>query len=72
MASLQLDDKTLPQAEAQDIKHATVVIEATDDNGNSSSEDRQVATEDWTYPHPTSFTISEHPIDEFRELKVRI
>jgi hypothetical protein len=27
---------------------------------------------DWQYPYPTDFKIHEHPIDEIRELKVRM
>lgn len=26
--------------------------------------------DDWVYPHPTDFKISEHPIDEVKTLKV--
>lgn len=29
-----------------------------------------VQDEDWDYPFPTDFKISEHPIDEVRPLKV--
>ncbi|KAK4901803.1 hypothetical protein LTR27_001575 [Elasticomyces elasticus] len=68
MASFQLDDKVLPTPSLDDLKDATVVIEAIDDSGNSSS-DEQRAADDWVYPHPTPFTISEHSIDEVRELK---
>ncbi|KAK5676000.1 hypothetical protein LTS10_011289 [Elasticomyces elasticus] len=71
MASFQLDDKVLPTPSLDDLKDATVVIEAIDDSGNSSS-DEQRAADDWIYPHPTTFTISEHPIDEVRELKVAV
>ncbi|KAK5701642.1 hypothetical protein LTR97_004460 [Elasticomyces elasticus] len=68
MASFQLDDKVLPTPNLDDLKDATVVIEAIDDSGNSSSDEQRA----WIYPHPTDFTISEHPIDEVRELKVAV
>ncbi|KAK3656006.1 hypothetical protein LTR56_003137 [Elasticomyces elasticus] len=71
MASFQLDDKVLPTPSLDDLKDATVVIEAIDDSGNSSSDEHRPA-DDYSYSHPTTFTISEHPIDEIRELKVAV
>lgn len=28
--------------------------------------------EEWVYPYPTDFKISEHPIDEYRDLEVSL
>ncbi len=40
----------------------------------ASSENVATAVEDddWTYPHPTDFTLTERPIDAVRELKVAV
>ena len=39
---------------------------------STKSRDEKVQEAHTTYyPHPTTFKLSEHPIDEYRELKVR-
>ena len=73
MASLQLDDiKAPPAVSPEDVKNAGIVIEAVEAESSeaSSSDEKQVKDDEWTYPHPTDFKISEHNIDEIRELKV--
>ena len=67
MASLQLDNIVAPAAtDMEDIKQAGVVIEAI-----PGSEDESSGTvDDWTYPHPTTFKLTEQPIDEIRKMRV--
>lgn len=49
-------------------KPAVVEVMASVDDTRAGAED--VQDEDWDYPFPTDFKISEHPIDEVRPLKV--
>ena len=71
MASFQLDDIGAPAlTDPTDLKEPTVVIEAADSSASSSTDKKGPSTEDWVYPHPTDFKISEHPIDEVRKLRV--
>ncbi|KAK5126219.1 hypothetical protein LTR08_004772 [Meristemomyces frigidus] len=75
MASLQLDGgfQGLPQADPESIKRATtVIIEAVDDSASASPSGGATLEDEVCYPHPTDFVLSEHPIDEIRELKVAI
>lgn len=46
-------------------------------NGHSTvDEDHRhelaVNGEDWVYPYPTNFKLSEHPVDQIRSLKVAV
>lgn len=73
MASLQLDGQQgLPPAVADSIKDPTVVVEAVEDSASSSSSLAATPEDDVYYPHPTDFELSEHPIDEIRQLKVSV
>ena len=45
-------------------------IESRDSGYTSPSTNDQ--NEDWVYPHPTDFKLTEAPIDEVRELKVAV
>ncbi|KAK5120787.1 hypothetical protein LTR85_005853 [Meristemomyces frigidus] len=73
MAWLQLDGQQgLPAPVADSIKDPTVVVEAVEDSASSSSSVVATPDDDVYYPHPTDFKLSEHPIDEVRELKVAI
>jgi len=72
MASLALDGvQALPDDVADHMKNATVIVEAVEDSTSDSSTGLATPEDDVFYPHPTSFTLSEHPIDQARELKVR-
>ena len=47
------------------------VIETTQDIPQDAVEiNKDVSEEDWVYPYPTDFVLSDHPIDDVRELKV--
>lgn len=51
---------------------SVAVIETTQDVPQDVAEiNKGVSEEDWVYPYPTNFVLSEHPIDDVRELKVR-
>lgn len=52
-----------------DKKPAVVEVMAPVDDARPGAEEG-VQDEDWDYPFPTDFKISEHPIDEVRPLKV--
>jgi hypothetical protein len=74
MASFELDGiKAPPLVDAPDIKNGAVIIEAAnEENGTSAHEGPNgVKTEDWVYPHPTDFKLSERPIDDITPLRVR-
>jgi carbohydrate-binding DOMON domain-containing protein len=48
------------------------IVETTQDILQDVAEiNKDVSEEDWVYPYPTNFVLSEHPIDDVRELKVR-
>jgi hypothetical protein len=57
-----------------DEKEACVtVVETTQDVLQDVVEiNKDVSEEDWVYPYPTDFVLGNHPIDDVRELKVRI
>lgn len=47
------------------------VIETIQDSTkNTDPAGRHVSEDDWVYPYPTDFKLSEHPIDDIRKLKV--
>ena len=72
MASLQIDEIQAPPAvDIEHTKGAAVVVEAVEESESSSTDEKEATTDDWVYPHPTSFTITERPIDEIQQLKVR-
>jgi hypothetical protein len=44
---------------------SVAVIETTQDVPQDVAElNKDVSEEDWVYPYPTSFVLSDHPIDE--------
>jgi heterodisulfide reductase subunit A-like polyferredoxin len=70
MTSVQLDE---PLARAP-LENGISSIEIESDSNWSSTTSNTVLTEeeDWVYPHPTDFKLTEAPIDEIRELKVAV
>ncbi|THY00783.1 FAD/NAD(P)-binding domain-containing protein [Aureobasidium pullulans] len=49
------------------------VIETIQDSTkNTDPAGRHVSEDDWVYPYPTDFKLSEHPIDDIRKLKVAV
>ncbi|KAF2765584.1 FAD/NAD(P)-binding domain-containing protein [Teratosphaeria nubilosa] len=76
MASLQTDGIEAPASnDKADIPNGTVIIEAAvNEAGDVTAEDANAgaAKEDWVYPHPTDFKLSEHPVDEIRPLRVAV
>ena len=40
--------------------------------GSTTSNTVSTEEDDWVYPHPTDFKLTEAPIDEIRELKVAV
>jgi hypothetical protein len=61
-----------PALNADRIKAAGVIIETLEDSGSSSADDKDAAVDEWIYPHPTTFSLTERPIDEIRQLKVML
>lgn len=51
-------------------KPAVVEVSAPVDDPRPLAVDGKNETEDWEYPYPTDFKLSEHPVDEIRPLKV--
>jgi len=47
-----------------------VVETIQDSTKNTDPAGRHVSEDDWVYPYPTDFKLSEHPIDDIRKLKV--
>ena len=72
MASLELEAPFENSVPLQ--KYATVISEIENDSSTSSfsSKPDAVENDEWYYPHPTDFKLSEKPIDEVRELKVAV
>ena len=56
--------------EAHPSVKTSTIIEVANDVSQSAIEDTKKQQPEWVYPHPTNFTISEHPIDEVKALKV--
>lgn len=48
------------------------IVELVDDAQDGPTTNGHGVQDEWTYPYPTNFKISEHPIDEVRTLKVGI
>ena len=71
MASLDLqewqDPAPMQQAEEAPLPNG---VESRDSGYTSPSANDQ--NEDWVYPHPTDFKLTEAPIDEVRQLKVAV
>lgn len=72
MASYQLDQTQLPPlVDPNELDKSAVIIETVEDERSDTPTDiKDVSQDDWVYPYPTSFKISEHPTDEVRTLKV--
>ena len=71
MASLQLEAHLPPDMNLP--KDATVVTDIEKGSTSSISSSNAVAADDeWVYPYPTEFKLTEKPIDEIRELKVAV
>ena len=70
MSSVQLEE---PLAHAS-VENGIPSIDIESDSNWSSTTSNTVLTEeeDWVYPHPTDFKLTEAPIDEVRELKVAV
>ncbi|THX19357.1 FAD/NAD(P)-binding domain-containing protein [Aureobasidium pullulans] len=49
-----------------------VVETIQDSTKNTDPAGRHVSEDDWVYPYPTDFKLSEHPIDDIRKLKVAV
>lgn len=78
MASLALkatlDPTPVPSKDAMNIVEMVKQgngssISSTENNTPAQVEEPQ---DDWYYPHPTTFKLSEVPIDKVRELKVAV
>ena len=73
MASLELQEVRDPHvADGTPLLEAALVTEVERDTLSSSSPTFTDEDEDWVYPHPTDFRLTEAPIDEVRELKVAV
>jgi hypothetical protein len=60
------NDVNVAEIEKQETSSSTASIE------ESTTTDVKQAEDDWFYPHPTDFKLSEVPIDKVRELKVAV
>jgi hypothetical protein len=48
------------------------VLAVADDIREPPVHEKASKKEEWIYPHPTSFKLGEHPIDEVRPLRVAV
>lgn len=72
MASLELDDTLAILPEDAGTKKHVTVTEVENDSTSSSTPTTDIQDDDWVYPWPTDFKLTEKPIDEIRELKVAV
>ena len=72
MASLELDDALAIPPPDKGTAKDVLITELERDSTNSSSPTTEEHDNDWIYPHPTDFKLTEKPIDELRELKVAV
>ena len=74
MAAQELE-AFLPPLEVTSREDAVFVNDIENDSSTSSlptSTDATTEDDEWVYPHPTDFKLSEKPIDEVRELNVAV
>lgn len=72
MASLELE---APLANNESKKQDNIFITEIENDSSTSSlpmPNGAVSDEEWVYPHPTDFKLTEAPIDEPRALKVAV
>ena len=72
MASLELDDSLALMPDDHGTKKDFLVTEIEQESTNSSPPTINNADEEWYYPWPTDFKLTEAPIDEIRELSVAV
>lgn len=72
MASLELDDALALPPEDKGTKKDVLITEIEHDSTNSSSPVNKDIDDEWFYPHPTVFQLTEAPIDEIRQLSVAV
>ena len=73
MASTELEEWHVPTVRDEaSVKENGIVNELEKHSLNSSASSTDNVDDEWIYPHPTDFKLTEQPIDEVRELKVAV
>ena len=71
MASVQLEAPLANDVAPDETNVAAPEIES-DSNWDPYTPDTAYTEDDWVYPHPTDFKLTDAPIDEWRKLKVAV
>lgn len=75
MASIALEATLDPDPIPSNSEISVAEFEKYQSSSSLASSENLVTTaveDDWVYPHPTDFTLTERPIDAVRELKVAV
>lgn len=70
MGSLRAEAPVVNGSHTDTKTTTSALIEPVDATRAIHVEGLSTNNDEWVYPHPTDFKISEHPIDEVRSLKV--
>ena len=74
MASTNSQESTAARSTGEPAENGIPQLEIESDStwDSNTSNTSLLEEEEWVYPHPTDFKLTDAPIDEVRELKVAI